>query len=130
MRTLASAITAKFSGQELTLVLGLFRDKAWREMCNLVVPLAKRLLLVPVSSERTADASEVQQYCQTHWPKLEMQKCGSLGEAVQKAERDAFIVIAGSLHLVGEAMELLGVSPSTRSERSLNEWDAAKTAKA
>ena len=35
---------------------------------------------------------------------------------------DDFIVITGSLYLVGEALELLGLSPAGGGERRLNEW--------
>jgi len=39
------------------------------------------------------------------------------------ADNDSFVVIAGSLYLVGEAMELLGLSPgNVVGERGLNEW--------
>ena len=37
---------------------------------------------------------------------------------------EPIIVITGSLYLVGEALELLGFSPATGSERMLNEWRA------
>jgi dihydrofolate synthase/folylpolyglutamate synthase len=127
-KTLASAIAQHFAGQRLTLVLGLFRDKAWQEMCDLLVPLAHRLLIVPVSSERTAGAAMVQAYCLDKWPSIEITSCRDLADAIYKSEHDAFVIIAGSLHLIGEAMELLHVSPAARSERSLNEWDAANSA--
>ena len=35
-----------------------------------------------------------------------------------------FVVITGSLYLVGEALELLGLSPAGEGERGLNEWSA------
>jgi hypothetical protein len=37
--------------------------------------------------------------------------------------RQNFIVITGSLYLVGEALELLGLSPPAENERALNEWN-------
>jgi hypothetical protein len=47
----------------------------------------------------------------------------TLPEALRQAEQDAFVVIAGSLYLVGEALGLL--DPNFREgadERRLNEW--------
>ena len=42
-------------------------------------------------------------------------------------ERDSLVVIVGSLYLVGEALELLGLSPTGGvSERGLNEWTGDK----
>ena len=49
--------------------------------------------------------------------------CAYLAAALKLAERDRLVVIAGSLYLVGEALELLGLSPTpAHEERSLNEW--------
>ena len=94
-------------------------------MCDALVPLAARLLLVPVSSERSADPREVQDYCAEKWRETEITRCENLSEAITEAQKDSFAVIAGSLHLVGEALELLQALSRERSERSLNEWDAA-----
>jgi dihydrofolate synthase/folylpolyglutamate synthase len=125
-KTLAAAVSENFRDRSITLILGLFRDKAWQEMCDSLVPLTRRLLLVPVSNERTAEAQVVQQYCQSRRPELEIKQCANLSEAIQCSAHDPFVVITGSLHLVGEAMELLHISPSARSERALNEWNASK----
>ena len=39
---------------------------------------------------------------------------------------DSFVTIAGSLYLIGEAMELLQLSPAkANNERGLNEWQGA-----
>jgi dihydrofolate synthase/folylpolyglutamate synthase len=123
--TLSAALKHFFPEPERTLILGLFRDKAWTEMCAVLVPLAARLLLVPVSSERTADPAEVESYCSERWPKTPIVQCENLAEALKIAQHDTLVVIAGSLHLVGEALELLNAAPVQKSERSLNEWDAA-----
>jgi len=46
------------------------------------------------------------------------------------AANDSFVTIAGSLYLIGEAMELLHLSPTkVNNERRLNEWSGgAETA--
>jgi dihydrofolate synthase/folylpolyglutamate synthase len=123
--TLAIALKEYFPDRKATVILGLFRDKAWREMCDVLAPLAWRLLLVPISSERSADPAEVQSYCSEKWPQTEIVKCENLAEAITNTQTDRFVVIAGSLHLIGEALELLHATATQRSERSLNEWDAA-----
>lgn len=123
-KALATALQQISTDREITLILGLFRDKAWQEMCQHLVPLASRLFLVPVSNERAAPPDEVEAYCRKLWPQIEIAKFPALAKALDAASSDPFVVVAGSLHLVGEAMEHLHVSPSARSERSLNEWDA------
>ena len=94
-------------------------------MCDALVPLSARVILVPISSERSADPAEVQSYCSAKWPATHIVRCENLAEALASTRKDPFGVIAGSLHLVGEALELLHAAPTQRSERSLNEWDAA-----
>jgi hypothetical protein len=43
-------------------------------------------------------------------------------KALQRVAHDKFVVITGSLYLIGEALELLGRVPTAKSERELNEW--------
>jgi dihydrofolate synthase / folylpolyglutamate synthase len=127
-RTLAAALQNDFGGRAFTLILGLFADKSWKEICEVLVPLARRVLLVPLPSPRTADVSEVRDYCAAKWPQVPADTSESVGAAIANSNDEPFRVIAGSLHLVGEAMEALRISPTTRSERALNEWNAANRA--
>jgi hypothetical protein len=48
-----------------------------------------------------------------------------MAEALKNSANEEFVVITGSLYLVGEALELLGLSPAAESERGLNEWSVA-----
>ena len=60
-----------------------------------------------------------------------MAECASPAEAIQLAAEDRFVVIAGSLYLVGEAMELLHLAATPNGdERALNEWRLRKRAAA
>jgi dihydrofolate synthase / folylpolyglutamate synthase len=130
-RSLAAALDELLGNRELTLVLGLFKDKAWREMCDALVPKASRVFLVPIQSERSADPFDVITYCVAQWPRIPFIACDSSATALEQARAFPFIVVAGSLYLVGEVMQQLGIGPRAISERQLNEWDAAneKTAK-
>ena len=47
-----------------------------------------------------------------------------MGEALQRLKDEPFIVIAGSIHFVGEAMEALGLAAPSP-ERGLNEYGAS-----
>jgi len=53
--------------------------------------------------------------------------CTTLAEALGNTERDSLVLLAGSLYLVGEALERLGLAPThSRKERTLNEWSASR----
>jgi dihydrofolate synthase/folylpolyglutamate synthase len=85
--------------------------------------LAKRILLAPVRSQRTAAANELAKMCREANASAEVIETNSLAEALTLAEPDEFVVIAGSLYLIGEAMEMFKLGPSKSSdERGLNEW--------
>jgi dihydrofolate synthase / folylpolyglutamate synthase len=125
--TLAGALKSRFPSAECTLVLGILRDKDWPRMCEVLAPLARRVLVVPVQNERTATASELAEVCKRAQPDAEVISHASLSEALADAAGDSLVVIAGSLYLIGEAMELLELLPATvRDERSLNEWSNNK----
>jgi len=110
-----------------TLILGVLEDKDWQPICASLAPLAERILLVPVPSERTASPEALRDACRKANRSAQVIACPSLADALKQAANDPFVVVTGSLYLVGEAMELLGLSPTAPSERALNEWTASKT---
>ena len=113
------------AGVPITLILGVLRDKDWQHICGTLAPRAARIFTVPVASERTADAGGLAVACRAANPSSEILACISLNEALKKSAGDTLVVITGSLYLVGEALELLGLSPAAESERGLNEWSVA-----
>lgn len=125
-RTLAQTLDSQFPMRSVTLILGVFKDKEWREMCRILAPKAVRMFLVPVQSERSANPAEVLEFCAQEWPRLELKVFASCAAALDAAAACPFVVLAGSLHLVGEALQHLGLTGGARSERHLNEWDAGR----
>ncbi len=135
--------------QKFTLILGILGDKDWRHICETLAPMAARIFTVPVASERTAGVRELAAACRAANPAAEVTACASLSEAlnclsvrgIDRADlpvsldarqrvpaSDPLIVVTGSLYLVGEALELLGLAPAAGSERALNEWSACSAA--
>jgi dihydrofolate synthase/folylpolyglutamate synthase len=129
-KVLREAIEKIFSLERLTLILGILQDKDWRHICEMLAPLADKIFAVPVASERTTNPNELAEICRAANPAAEIFVCGSLSEALQKGSTEKFVVLTGSLYLVGEALELLGLSPAAAGERALNEWTAAQPASA
>lgn len=122
---LRSETLSQFPGIKPALILGILADKDWRTMSALMAPLAGRLILTRVKSERTLEPAELRAVCQQANPQAAVVICSSLTEALKEAEEEPYLIISGSLYLVGEAMELLGLSPApANEERSLNEWGA------
>jgi dihydrofolate synthase/folylpolyglutamate synthase len=121
-KALREALQKHFELTKCTLVLGVLQDKDWPGICRTLAPLATRILTVPVASERTAGARELAAACRAANPAAEIAACESLREALDRAANDSFIVVTGSLYLVGEGLELLGFFPASGEERALNEW--------
>lgn len=123
---LRAALQRHFPGAMPTLVLGILGDKDWAAMCQALAPLAGRIGLAPVQSSRAVDPVVAARYCQEVNPYVEITVAGSAQEALKRVADDPLVVITGSLYFVGEALEVLGLSPvSERDEKALNEWTAA-----
>ena len=123
------ALEAEFPAARPTVIFGVFRDKDSASMCHSLAPLAGRLMLAPVHSDRTEDPARLVSACREANPHAPIEVCASLAEALEKTARDPLVVIAGSLYLVGEAMELLHLAASPpNDEKGLNEWVAGRHA--
>jgi dihydrofolate synthase/folylpolyglutamate synthase len=127
---LAATLKSDFASERVALVLGVLQDKDWTGMCRILAPVAQRILLVPAPSERSAAPRELAEICRVANRAAPVLPCTSLSEALSAAARDPFVVIAGSLYLVGEAFELLALVPAAdRDERGLNEWTVGSVVK-
>jgi dihydrofolate synthase / folylpolyglutamate synthase len=107
--------------EKLAFIIGFLGDKDWRPMCKILAPLAAKIFTVPVASGRTANAPALAAACRAANPAAEIIVCESLAEALETTVADGFVVVTGSLYLVGETLELLGLSPAG-GERALNDW--------
>ncbi len=128
--TLRAALEECFPNARPTLLLGIMQDKDWDLMCEILAPLAARILCSPVGSERSADPAQLREACRRTNPGADVSVCASLADAFSRVGGDPFVVIAGSLYLVGEAMELLHLTAAPPAdEKALNEWSATRGAR-
>jgi len=125
--TLRDALAEYFPGEQPALIIGMLEDKNWHLMCEILVPLARRTLCVPVSSSRTMTGETLAESCRRTSPATDVTACSSLAEALRAVASEPFVVIAGSLYLIGEAMEQLHLAVTPDSdEKGLNEWGGGK----
>ena len=122
---LIETLRQEFPDVKPTIIFGVLRDKDWTAMAATLAKHAARLVLTPVSSERTLRPEELLSACQAANPITPVTVSPSLAAALQETASDPFVVITGSLYLIGEAIELLQLSPAPpQTERGLNEWSA------
>ena len=122
---LAETLRSQFKGAPLAFVVGMLEDKDWPAITNTFAAIAHSLVCVPVASQRTALPGTLAHAALQANPGLIVRSAASLAEALSLVQAESHVVITGSLYLVGEAMELLGLSPGSN-ERALNEWAATR----
>ncbi|MDA1272615.1 MAG: bifunctional folylpolyglutamate synthase/dihydrofolate synthase [Verrucomicrobia bacterium] len=119
---LRAAIQEEFGSSLITFVIGIMEDKDWKAILQTLVPLAGRILLAPVRSARTADAHMLRHHCQQLNPYAEVLACAGVESALSLVVNDSAVVVTGSIFFVGEAMEVLRLSPTpAMNERRLND---------
>ena len=92
-------------------------------MCELLAPLAQRIVLVAVAGERTAAPAALAEACQRTNAAAAVSVSPSCSDALAQVAQVECVVITGSLYLVGEALALL-CPPETPAlgELALNNW--------
>jgi dihydrofolate synthase/folylpolyglutamate synthase len=99
-----------FAPKPLTLVFGAMKDKAIKEMANLLFPLARRVIVTRVPYARSASPEEIMAVAPEFKAKalLEPDVKKALLRALALAERSGLVLAAGSLFLVGEIKKIWG----------------------
>jgi dihydrofolate synthase/folylpolyglutamate synthase len=108
---LRSALSENFSGRELTFVFAAMRDKPLQEIAEILFPLAEQVVVTQVANPRAAMTSELLQATSHTGVSLyaEDDVAAALARAGELAKPDGVIVVTGSIFLVGEAMNLMGL---------------------
>jgi dihydrofolate synthase / folylpolyglutamate synthase len=120
--SLRSALERHFPNRPPVLILGMLGDKQWPEMARMLAPLAARIVTTPVSSPRSVSPADLKEACRNAGVTRPIRVTQSLTEALKGTAHDPFVLITGSLYLIGEALELLGEQPAGTLDRRLNDW--------
>ncbi len=110
-RALAKAVESLLPGRRVILVLGVGRDKDPDGIAAHLCPLADRVIATASSSPRALEAHELQRavfrlcrHTSAYTP-----VSVALREALDQARPDDVVLVTGSLYVVGEAMQALGL---------------------
>lgn len=125
VQALAAALREAFPDQRLALVLGMLADKDWELMAATLAPLGSRFATVRVSSSRTLEPARLAAALQRAHPSAQVSSHPTVAEALAAVGAEPRVVVAGSLYLIGEALEHLGLAAAP-GERELNEWQPAR----
>ncbi len=107
---LAAFLGQRASGRRVTLIYGSSREKAVDEVAGWLFPAADRVILTRSKIKRALRPETLLTIAGHHHDKIEM--AATLEEAIDSAREhsssNGWIVIAGSIYLVGEARDFLG----------------------
>ena len=96
-----------------TILLAVLRDKDVPGICTALHPIAQRILLPRIQSERALPPEELFQAVRAHLPGVPAAITDSFASAWNEAQTDAApILITGSLHFAGEALAFLEGVPA------------------
>ena len=125
VQALVTALRETFLDQRLALVVGMLADKDWELMAAALAPLGLRFATVRVSSARTLEPALLAAALQRANPSARVTAHATVAEALAAVDSEPRVVVAGSLYLIGEALEQLGLA-TVPGERELNEWQPAR----
>jgi dihydrofolate synthase / folylpolyglutamate synthase len=110
--TLSSAYRNSTGGPNIVLVFGVMRDKAVREMTEILFPIARHVIVTHADNPRSASADEIRLAAE-RGGNTSIEECADVAEAMERARAlagaDDVIVVTGSIYIVGEAMRTLGI---------------------
>lgn len=111
---LRSALSTFYGSRSLTMIFGAMRDKAVREIAEILFPLAERVIVTSAENPRAASGDEIIQA--TRHTGAEFIQAESVQAALERAKKFSLtnnvIVITGSIYIVGEALDILARSPN------------------
>ncbi|HEV2731491.1 MAG TPA: folylpolyglutamate synthase/dihydrofolate synthase family protein [Terriglobales bacterium] len=109
---LRSTLSGCYEDRRLIFVFGAMRDKAIREMAEILFPIAERVIATRAENPRSATPDEIREAASRTSAEIETAPdvAAALAQARASAGSNGVVVITGSIYVVGEAMRLLGAS--------------------
>jgi dihydrofolate synthase / folylpolyglutamate synthase len=109
---LRSALSSYYEDRRIIFVFGAMRDKAIGEIAEVLFPVGERVIATRAENPRSASPEEIREAASRG--NAEIEAAPNVPSALQRARTlastDGVVVITGSIYIVGEAMQALGVS--------------------
>ncbi len=108
---LRSTLSSVYEDRRLIFVFGAMRDKAIREIAEILFPMAERVIATRADNPRSATEEEIGEAAARTG--AEVEHAPDIPSAINRARafagEDGIVVVTGSIYVVGEAMQALGV---------------------
>ncbi len=114
---LRSTLSARYEAQldqgRVIIVFGVMRDKAVREIVEILFPLAARVVITHADNPRSATTAEIRVAASRGTDPALIEEAPEVAAALNRARElagpEGLVVVTGSIYVVGEAMRILGV---------------------
>jgi len=108
---LRSTLSGAYENRSLTFVFGAMRDKAIGEIAEILFPLAERVIATRADNPRSATSGEIREAA-AHIS-VAIEEAPDVTAALERVRIPAgttgVVVVTGSIYIVGEAMQSLGI---------------------
>jgi dihydrofolate synthase / folylpolyglutamate synthase len=101
--------------REITMVFGVMRDKAMREITEILFPIAAHVIVTHADNPRSASPDEIRRAAArvAGSTDTDIEEAEDVATALDRARKVAgpggLVVVTGSIYMVGEAMRILGI---------------------
>ncbi len=106
VKRLRESVERYFPGRQLFLIMGVFRDKEYRRMAEILAPLAKQIYTVNLPDQKRGLPAEELKEAFLPFCVGEVQAAGNISAAVslalQEAREEDVILACGSLSYLGK----------------------------
>ena len=123
--TLLQALEEFQPGRTCCFIFGVLTDKNFEDILRMLSSRAHRILLPPVQTPRAVEPVQLQSLLSRIAPAVKVETATNFESALKAADGEALVVVAGSMYLVGEALQTLladRVAAKGGGERLLNDW--------
>jgi len=114
--SLRSALSTFYQDRPLTMIFGAMRDKAVREIAEILFPVMERVIATQAENPRAASADEIVEMAQHTG--TEIIRSRSVHEALELARtltgKNGVVVITGSIYIVGSSLRVLNEATNRR----------------
>ena len=104
-RATIKSLNELYPEQKFHFICGILKDKDWRQVVDIFLPVAKSFYFVNLENERSSDSEDLQAYAVAQG--AEVMGCGSARIALSKHTDNGISVVVGSLYLIGEFLAIL-----------------------
>ena len=110
---LVEAMKTLFPGRRMVLVFGMMRGHDPEAVAGRIIPMAAEVIVTASASPRALEAAALARIAGNYSGKVTTctPVAQALRQALEVADKEAVVLVTGSLYVVGEAMTALGVSP-------------------